>query len=234
MRRLRFCFGAMTMLLLWAGPVTAATITLTFEGLKDREPVNNFYNGGTGGLGSGPGPNYGVTFTPVDAKGNTDAEALISKSAGGTGNFANNPSGSTIAFFLNGVTDTLNVASGFTKGFSFYYSAEGTTPTDGKSPAGTVDVFTGPNGTGTKLKTINLVDTGNSTPSAFDNWVPVGVTFAGTAESVVFNSLGQQHVGLDDITFGSQSPSVPEPASIVLLGLGGAGMLGYRWRGKRT
>jgi hypothetical protein len=232
MRKWRFCIGALTVLLSLTGSVSASPMVLTFEGLQDREPINNFYNGGTGGFGSSGGPNFGVTFTPVDGSGNTDAQALISNKAGGTGNFSNNPSGSTIAFFLNDLTDTLNVAGGFTKGFSFYYSAEGTTPTDGKSPAGSVDVWTGPNGTGTKLQTINLVDTGNSSPFSFDSWVPVGVTFAGTAESVVFNSLGQQHIGLDDVTFGSQTPSVPEPASIVLLGLGGAGMITYRWKRK--
>jgi len=36
---------------------------MNFDSLQDRELVNNFYNGGTGSLGSGPGPNFGVTFT---------------------------------------------------------------------------------------------------------------------------------------------------------------------------
>ena len=35
----------------------ANTVVLSFEGLQNLEPVNNFYNGGTGGFGSGPGAN---------------------------------------------------------------------------------------------------------------------------------------------------------------------------------
>jgi len=36
---------------------------LNFEGLLDTEQVAEFYNGGTGGRGSGPGTNYGVSFS---------------------------------------------------------------------------------------------------------------------------------------------------------------------------
>ncbi|MEY3334729.1 MAG: hypothetical protein RLZZ176_3032, partial [Cyanobacteriota bacterium] len=41
----------------------AQTILLDFEGLKDTEQILNFYNGGTGSLGSS-GINYGVSFSP--------------------------------------------------------------------------------------------------------------------------------------------------------------------------
>jgi len=37
----------------------ARSVGLTFEGLKDSEPILNFYIGGFGGKGSGPGPNFG-------------------------------------------------------------------------------------------------------------------------------------------------------------------------------
>lgn len=59
-----------------------ASITLTFEGLQDNEQVLNYYNGGFGGNGSGPGPNYGITF-------GSDSLAIISTAAGGNGNFTN-------------------------------------------------------------------------------------------------------------------------------------------------
>ena len=52
-----------------------ASIVLTFEGLKNSEPVNNFYNGGFGGDGSGPGPNFGVSWS--------NAQAFIEDEAGG-------------------------------------------------------------------------------------------------------------------------------------------------------
>jgi hypothetical protein len=145
----------------------ATTVTLTFEGLQNLEPIDNYYNGGLGGFGSGPGPNYGINFT-------SDSLALIRSSSGGTGNFSNNPSGSTCAFFLSGAGDTMNIAAGFTTGFSFFYSAVG---------AGTVTVWSGLNGTGALLGTLNLVDTGNNGPPGgfYNHWFTAGVTFGGTA-----------------------------------------------------
>src|SRR5271168_2507841 len=119
------------LLLMGARTAKAGTVVLTFAGLGDEESVNNYYNGGLGGSGSGPGPNYGITFT-------SDSLAIISNTAGGTGNFVNNPSGDTILFFLNGAGDTMNVAAGFTTGFSFFCSAG--------VVAGTVDVYSGLNG----------------------------------------------------------------------------------------
>ena len=40
-----------------------ATALMTFEGLKEGEQVLNFYNGGHGSMGGGPGPKFGVAFT---------------------------------------------------------------------------------------------------------------------------------------------------------------------------
>ena len=51
----------------------AAAVTVDFEGLDGgrdgvhAERPGNFYNGGLGSMGAGPGPNYGITFLPVDA-----------------------------------------------------------------------------------------------------------------------------------------------------------------------
>jgi hypothetical protein len=50
----------------------AAQVTLDFEALEGGhdgvhvERPANFYNGGRGSMGAGPGPNYGITFTGVD------------------------------------------------------------------------------------------------------------------------------------------------------------------------
>lgn len=43
-----------------AGPIT----TISFDDLQTAEDVLNYYNGGFGSLGSGPGPSLGVIFSP--------------------------------------------------------------------------------------------------------------------------------------------------------------------------
>ncbi len=190
----------------------AATV-LTFEGLANDETVNNYYNGGLGGSGSGPGPNYGITFE-------SNALAIISNQDGGSGNFAGNPSGDTIVFFLTGSGDVMNVAAGFTTGFSFYYSAI--------NAPGTVTVYSGADATGTVLATLSLPVTASQAGNAvcgsdqFCPFVPFGVTFSGTAMSVDFSGTANQ-IGFDNITLGSSTPmsgNSPEPATYALMGAG--------------
>ncbi|HTB15106.1 MAG TPA: PEP-CTERM sorting domain-containing protein [Bryobacteraceae bacterium] len=179
----------------------AGVVTLTFEGLKDEEAVDNYYNGGLGGSGSGPGPSDGIVFS-------SNSLAIIEDADGGTGNFSNPPSGDTVLFFLSGAGDTMNVAAGFTTGFSFFYS-------DQVGFTGSVDVWSGLNGTGTLLASLSLP----STPNPYTVFVPIGVTFAGTAESVNFGGSAN-FIAFDNITLGSSTAggSVPEPTSIILFG----------------
>jgi hypothetical protein len=172
-----------------AGGVTA----LTFEGLQNLEPVNNYYNGGTGGNGSGPGPNFGITFTSTSL-------ALIDADAGGTGNFGGEPSPSTALFFLDG-TAVMNVPAGFTTGFSFFYTSP--------SFVGTVNVYDGPDATGNLLTSLSLPLTPNNgdpdPTGTFSPFVPIGVSFNGTAKSVDFGGTVDQ-IAFDDITLGSATP----------------------------
>lgn len=167
-----------------------ASFTITFEGLQNAEAVNEYYNGGTGGKGTSGGPNYGVSFS-------TDSLALIDFDAGGTGNFANEPSPSTVLFFTEN-TAVMNVPSGFTGGFSFYYSTVLFT--------GVVEVYTGLNKTGTKIATIPLQALGGGgggDPGGnFNVWAMVGVAFSQTARSIDFGGTALQ-VGFDNITVGS-------------------------------
>ena len=208
---------ALVAVAMMAGSARADIITLTFEGLQNNEQVLNYYNGGFGGNGSGPGPNYGITF-------GADTMALIEGADGGTGNFSNPPSGDTVMYFLSGPGDVMNVAAGFTTGFSFYYA-------DQVGFTGSVQVYSGLDGTGTLLANISLP----STPSPYTVFVPIGVSFAGTAESVIFGGSAN-YIAFDNVTLGSETAtgSVPEPSSFVIAGLGGLGFFGYGWRRRRA
>jgi hypothetical protein len=88
-----------------------AQVLLTFEGVGNGAAVNDFYAGGTDSLGN-VGPNFGVRFVGSTL-------GLVDEDAGGTGNFANEPSPSTIEFFTDPGTAFLNVAGGFTQRLSF-------------------------------------------------------------------------------------------------------------------
>jgi len=195
----------------------AVPLTLTFEGVGDYAAVNEFYNGGTDSSGHG-GTNYGVSFSPTSL-------ASIDADAGGSGNIANEPSGDTVLFFLSGAAATMNVAAGFDTGFSFYYSSGAT---------GFVNVYSGLDGTGDLLATIDLVSNiagcSGDPHGAFCRFTAIGVTFAGIAHSVDFGGTANQ-IGFDNITIGSDTPTpAPEPASLALAMIGLAGLMAARRR----
>jgi len=194
---------ALSVVSLITASASASVFTLTFEGLDNTADVGNFYNGGAGG-------SYGVEFL--------DAQALIAGSAGGSGNFTNAPSMPTIMFFRSASSAVMNVAAGFQSGFSTYYTSV--------SNSGSVSLYSELNGTGTVLATLYLTALGtDNTPNAtFDRWALVGVTFVGTAKSVVFSGDPNQF-GFDNVTFGS---SVPAPGALALLGA--VGLVGSRRR----
>lgn len=188
----------------WADPVT-----LTFEGLRDRESVQNFYNGGTGSLGS-TSTNYGISFA-----GNT--LALIDSDVGGTGNFANEPSGDTVMFFEAGASTVLNVAGGFTESFSFFFSTRLNT--------GSVSLYDGVDGTGNLIGTLNLPALGTNCAGdptgSFCNWRLASLSFSGVVRSIDFGGATNQ-TAFDNITFGNiggttpPGGEAPEPGSLLL------------------
>ncbi|HEX8203639.1 MAG TPA: hypothetical protein VF590_24395 [Isosphaeraceae bacterium] len=166
-------------------------ITLDFEGLKNLEPIQGYYDGGLGGQGSGPGPNFGVTFSG-------NALAIKDADAGGSGNFGGEPSPDNVAFFLTGGGAlTMNVAAGFDKGFSFFYTAI--------NQPGFLRIYDGPNATGNVLATLNLPVTpfnGGPNPSGtFSPLVPFTAPFTGVAKSVDFGGTANQ-IAFDNITLG--------------------------------
>jgi PEP-CTERM motif len=202
----------------------AGTIVLTFEGLQNLEPVLNYYNGGLGGFGSGPGPNFGITF-------GSDSLGIVSVAVGGSGNFSGAPTMPTVLFFLSGPGDVMDVPAGFTTGFSFFYSAI--------NEPGVVSVWSGLNATGTMLASLDLPVTPSEpgTPGCpfgqYCPWFPVGVSFSGTAESVNFSGTANQ-IGFDNITLGSKTPVVPEPATLTLFGSGLLSLVGVVRRRRKV
>ena len=200
-----------------ASSAQAAPFTLTFEGAGDEAQLLNFYNGGTDSLGNS-GTNYQVGF-------GANALSLIDADAGGTGNFANEPTPNTVLFFLTG-SAVLNYAPGFTTGFSFYYTS---------AFSAVVNVYDGLDATGNLLASIDLGANYNTNctgdPSGnFCHWDIASAAFAGTAYSVDFGGTVNQ-VGYDNITFGSTDPNpAPEPASLALVAAGLAGAIGMRRR----
>jgi MYXO-CTERM domain-containing protein len=189
-----------------AAAANANIITLDFEGLGNQEAIQNYYDGGLGGNGSGPGTNFGVQFV-----GNT--LAIIDQDSGGTGNFANEPTSKTIMFFLTGNATIMNVPAGFITAFSLFYTSITAT--------GAYEIYDGLNGTGNLLATDVLMPLGTTAGGgdpngAFNRWALKGTAFNGTAKSVVFGGVANQ-IGFDNVVFGD----IPAPGAAAVLGMAG-------------
>ncbi len=218
MKRLNFKLVAVVaMMAVMAIAAGASTIDLTFENIapypnNNDVLIENYYNGGTSSIGTS-GPNFGISF-PDNALLiclNTIGTVCSNTSRGGLGD-PNSQRGAL--FFLTGSSTFLDDPAGFTTGFSFNYTAV--------NEGGSIQVFSGLDGSGTLLATLNLPTTPSTCDfslynASFCPFFPIGVGFAGTAESINFAGTANQIV-FDDVTFGSINPNTPEPASLLLLG----------------
>jgi Bacterial Ig-like domain (group 3) len=199
----RIRFLALFLILLPTLSEAQAKGVVNFGGLKNLEFIDQFYDGGKGSLGSGPGPNLGLQFT-------ANVQTIISASKGGSGNFINNPGGAPVMFFQTGNTVTMTATNGVGIAVWLYYSALQT---------GSATVYAGPDGTGTILASITLPPN-NSGCNTYKLcvWSPVAVPLNTTAGSISFAgvpdylAIGPVHLGsaipTSMVLTSSQNPSV--------------------------
>jgi len=118
----------MFLFVLGASPVYAVPnlASLTFDGFLNDEAILTYYMGGFGSLGSGPGPAFGITFTPGLVADPT--RLLFGPSAR-----------------ITDTSATMNLDSAFPGLVSFYFTGNGT-----------VSFFSGQNGSGTQLSSFGL------------------------------------------------------------------------------
>jgi hypothetical protein len=216
--------AAATMALGLTSAAYASTIDLTFENIapypnSNNVLIENYYDGGTSSIGT-TGPNFGVTFSSnaLLICLNTLSTDCSNTSRGGLGD-PNSQLGAL--FFLSGSQTFMNVAAGFTTGFSFNYVSA--------HDSGSVGVYSGLDGTGALLASLSLSPNAGSCPgysAPFCPFSPIGVSFSGVAESVSFAGVANQIV-FDDVTFGRSTPGVPEPSAwaLILLGFMGLGLV---------
>ena len=144
--------------------MAGSVIDLTFENIAPYPycdgscvQIENFYNGGTSSIGTS-GTNYGISF-PDNALLiclNTPGVVCSNTSRGGQGD----PKSQLGAlFFLSGSSTFLNDPTGFTTGFSFNYTAI--------NVGGSIQVYSGLNGTGTLLANLALPTTSSDCPSEY-------------------------------------------------------------------
>jgi hypothetical protein len=135
----------------------------------------------------------GVTFTNVLGFSNDGLSA----------GYSNAPSMQGVAFVqLDGVVNTaafMNVAAGVEHGLAFYY-------TSASALTGAVKAYSGLNGSGTLLGTIDLAANDSG---AFDTWTRKTLAFSGTAMS--FDLTGTSGAALDNIS------AVPEPEAYAMM-----------------
>ena len=118
--------AARTIPLAMASRTQAATIILDFEGVNSTCPsgfafVGDYYNDGVSSDGTS-GTDFGIEFSE-NAQAiclNTPGTTCSNTSRGGQGNPNSQLGG---LFFLSGDETFMNVAAGFTAGFSFLHSA---------------------------------------------------------------------------------------------------------------
>src|SRR5258708_36912421 len=106
----RTVFSCLTFLLMGAAGANATLMQLDFNTLQVGEQVLGYYNGGLGSMGTGPGPNFGITFT----------NNFVTVADGVFG-----PPPPLRAEGLTSGSGTMDSMAGFSELISFYYKNSG-------------------------------------------------------------------------------------------------------------
>lgn len=210
-------------LALGAAAQAQVTETMNFVGVNSGTStgaaVENFYNGGTSSTGNSFSQNLGVAY---------GIDAVAENSLNSTTNFLDNPSASTAVMYFKYLSSTntaytadnsMNVAGGFTS-LAFNYASSGAYNSSG-SGTPSVSLYSGLNGTGTLLATINLTlndPTGDGCATGkYCVWNSASTTLAAgqVAQSAVF-SKASEYTLFDAV----QISAVPEPSSFALAAAG--------------
>jgi hypothetical protein len=239
-----------------------------FTHIQDSEDVLNYYDGGyagddstdcpappgtsycysvaNGGPGNeGPGPNWGITFSPgVQVVSNIPTAYDTAHGLPASGTFGNSPitgpAASKALVFVSASNAVMNVLGGFNDGFAFYYVADDGQPVG--TLVGSVSVWSEPGGSaggGTELGSLNLYDTENN--FTYTNWVVGSLDFNGNAFSVQVDGA-ENNVLFQVISIGTTIPNLsitsdtetlPEPAPLGLLGAAMLALGAIRWRRNR-
>jgi hypothetical protein len=185
--------GALAVLGLGSLPSQALGVVLDFEGVGNEVPVSSFY--------------ASTTFAD-------NALALEAFSAGGSGDFTNEPTPITGMAWFDGAGTTATYAGGF-KSFSTFYSSI--------VASGQLSFFDGPDGTGSLITSRSLAPLGSNCPggtdpgAAFRCWAEVSVNLPSTATSVRFDAPASEMI-FDNVGFNS----VPVPGPLPIVGAAAA------------
>jgi hypothetical protein len=183
--------------------VAAGPVLVNFEKAWDfaNGDVNGYYGGGSAADGT-HGTNLGVSFVNVSGLSN---DASFTYYSG-----APTPLGVAYGHDDHSYMNMIEWAIG---SFSFIYSSP-------VAVTGAVKAYSGLNGTGTLLGSLNLA--ANDATTAYDTWSLATFAFTGSARSFDFTGAGTDSaVAFDNIAV----TAIPEPSTVLLMLVGGAAVL---------
>ncbi|MFN0102837.1 MAG: choice-of-anchor J domain-containing protein [Bryobacteraceae bacterium] len=158
-------------------------------------------------------------------------------------NFDIAPSGADLSNWL--LTPTVNVNNGYV--FSFFTRTEAGSPFADRlqvrfsSNGASTDVGTTATSVGDFTSLLLAINPGVSSGGYPENWTQFSITFSGLSGltagrlalwyTVPDNSVNGNYIGIDTVTLSDANVVIPEPASVILVGIA-LGGLGWRRRRK--